>query len=76
MPEDSEAYKLRTEYSAAMGEYEAATDALRQFDRNLYDGPMLDFATVVLEGQQFKMEEEASYKRLSKAREAYFRLSH
>ena len=74
MTDNDESDQLRKQYSAAMGDYEAATDALRQFDRQLFDGPMLDILTIVQEGQEFKRQEEAAYKRLSRAREAYFRL--
>ena len=73
MTDSDEIYELRRQYSAAMGDYEAATDALRQFDRELFDGLILDLGTVVQEGQELKRQEETSYKRLSKAREAYFR---
>ena len=73
MTDSDEIYRLRGQYSAAMGDYEAVTDALRQFDRELFDGPILDLGTVVQEGQELKRQEETSYKQLSKARESYFR---
>ena len=76
MADSDERDEIRKQYSAAMGDYQAASDALRQFDRELFDGPMLDLSTIVQEGQDFKREEEAVYKRLSRAREAYFRLPH
>ena len=47
MTDSDEIYELRGQYSAAMGDYEAATDALRQFDRDLFDGLILDLGTVV-----------------------------
>ena len=76
MTGDDERVRLRNEYSAAMGDYQAATDALIQFDRELFDGPTLDLETITQEGQQFKRKEESAYRRLSRAREAYFRLPH
>ena len=75
MTDNDEIHRVRVQYSAAMGDYEAATDAMRQFDRELFDGPVLDLMTIVQEAQELKRQEEASYKRLSKAREAYFRIT-
>jgi hypothetical protein len=73
MTYEHESDKLRRQYSLAIGDYEAATDALRQCDRELFNGPILDIMTVSLKGQGFKRQEENSYKRLSRAREAYSR---
>lgn len=73
MTGNDEIDKLRKEYAAAMAGYQAAGDALRQFDQDLFDGPVLDFGTIVQEAQEHKSKEEAAYKRVSRAREAYFR---
>ena len=73
MTDRDEIYKIRGRYSSAMGDYEAATDAVRQFDRDLFDGTLIDVGIIAQEAQELKREEEASYKRLSRAREAYFR---
>lgn len=73
MTDRDEVYNIRARYSSAMGDYEAATDAVRQFDRDLLDGTVIDIGIIAQEAQELKREEEASYKRLSRAREAYFR---
>ncbi|MDP6494435.1 MAG: hypothetical protein QGI09_03220 [Dehalococcoidia bacterium] len=76
MIHSEEINKLRQEYSASMAAYQAAVDALRQFDQELFDGLVLDFETIVQEGQNLKSQESAAYKRMSRAREAYGQLPH
>jgi hypothetical protein len=50
------------------------TDTLKQFDRDLFDGPVPEFHIIVQEGQELKAMEEAAYRRMSRAREKYGQL--
>ena len=74
MTGNDEIDKIRTEYSAAMAAYQAAVDALMHFDQDLFNGQVLDFETIIAEGQELKSQEEAAYKRMSRARELHGRL--
>jgi hypothetical protein len=76
MTGNDEIDKIRAEYSASMAAYQAATDALKQFDQDLFDGEVLAFEVIIQEGQELKSQEEAAYKRMSRAREAYGQLPH
>ena len=76
MTDNDKIDKIRKEYAAAMAGYQAAVDALVQFDRDLFDGEMIDFGIIVQEGQEFKSQEEAAYKRMSRARETYGQTPH
>ena len=74
MTDNDEIDKIRQEYSASMAAYQAAVDSLRQFDQELFDGHSLDFETLIQGAQELKVQEEAAYKRMSKARELYSQL--
>ena len=74
MTSDDDNERVRVEYSAAMASYQTATDALKQFDQELFDGLMLDFEAMVQESQKLKAQEESAYRQLSRAREGYNRL--
>ena len=76
MTDEDEIDKILREYSASMAAYQAASDALQQFDRDLFNGQVLDIETIVAEGQELKSQEEAAYKRMSRVREAYGKLPH
>jgi len=74
MMDSDEIDKIRKEYSAAMADYQAVTDALKQFDQDLFDGLVLDIEAIVQEGLVLKSQEEAAYKRMSRVREKYGQL--
>ena len=61
MTDRDEIYKIRGRYSSAMGDYEAATDAVRQFDRDLFDGTLIDVGIIAREAQELKREEGENF---------------